>query len=250
MLQTIAKVGPVLDLFTEDHTEWGVSEAAEALGIPRSTAHSLLSSLAETGLLMVSSKGRYRLGWRIVELNAVMHAGNDIRSVAEPVLLDLNEQTGETTNLGVLDRGYVIYLDKLAARHQVGVTGVRIGAKLEAHCSAIGKVLLAYESAARVQAILASPTLRRFTDKTITDPQVLERELEMIRSQGVAYESGEAVADVACIAAPVKDAYGVVVAAVSITGPEFRVDAHRETLGRAVKGAAANITARLTIHKR
>lgn len=242
MLQTIQKVGPLLDLFTVEQPEWGVSDAAGALGIPRSSAHALLSSLVETGLLSSTGRGRYRLGWRIVELYETMRAGVDLRAVAAPVLRSLNEKTGETTNLAVLDRGQVLYLDKVAARHQVGVAGLRVGSRLEAHCSGLGKALLAYAGPEQLHTALFAKPLRRFTERTITDPGVLTKQLDDVRRSGVAHENGEVVPDVACVAAPVKDPFGLVVAAISLTGPAFRVEPKVKELSAAVRAAAAEIT--------
>lgn len=245
MLQTIQKVGPLLDLFTVDHPEWGVRETAEALRVPRSSAHALLTSLVETGLLTSPGRGRYRLGWRIVELYETMRAGTDLRTFAAPVLRALNEQTGETTNLGVLERGEVLYLDKVAARQQVSAMGLRVGSRLEAHCSALGKVLLAFAPPAQVKPVLDASALRRFTDRTITDPQALAAELAEVRRVGVSHEHGEVVAEVSCVAAPVKDPFGLVIAAISLTGPSYRVEPKREDLGRAVRAAADEISRRI-----
>ena len=245
MLQTIQKIGPLLDLFTIERPEWGVSETADALGIPRSSAHALLTSLVETGLLTSPGRGRYRLGWRVVELYETMRAGTDLRTYAGPVLRTLNEQTGETCNLGVLERGEVLYIDKVAARHQVSVTGLRVGARLEAHCCGLGKVLLAYATPAQLDAALGDKPLRRFTDRTITDRARLATELEDVRRTGVAHENGEVVADVACVAAPVKDPFGIVVAAISLSGPAYRVEAKREELARAVRAAADEVSRRM-----
>jgi DNA-binding IclR family transcriptional regulator len=245
VLQTIQKVGPLLDLFTVDHPEWGVTEAAEAIGMPRSSTHSLMTSLVETGLLSSPGRGRYRLGWRIVELYETMRAGLDLKAAATPVLLRLNEETGETTNLGVLDRGEVLYLDKVAARQQVAVHGLRVGARLQPHCNALGKALLAYMNPVEVTQIVGSRPLKRFTDATITDPRQLAVELEEIRRTGVAYENNEVVPDVACVACPIKDPYGAVIAAVSLTVPASRMQAKRAELTKATRSAAAEITKRL-----
>lgn len=246
MLQTIQKIGPLLDLFTIDRPEWGVSESAEALGIPRSSAHALLTSLVETGLLISPGRGRYRLGWRVVELYETMRGGTDLRSYAAPVLRSLNEQTGETCNLGVLERGEVLYIDKVAARHQVSVTGLRVGSRLEAHCCGLGKTLLAYATPAQVDSALGTKPLKKFTDRTITDRKALETELAEIRRTGVGHEHGEVVADVACVAAPIRDPFGVVVAAISLSGPAYRVEAKREELSKAVRAAADEVSRRLT----
>lgn len=245
MLQTIQKIGPLLDLFTVDHPEWGVSEAAAAIGMPRSSTHALMTSLVETGILTSPGRGRYRLGWRIVELYETMRAGLDLRLAAAPVIHSLNEETGETVNLAVLDHAEVLYLDRATARLQLSVTGLRPGSRLEAHCSALGKALLAFAHPVEAQHAITSRPLKRYTEKTITDPKKVLAELDEIRRVGVAYEEGEVVIDVSCIACPVKDPFGATIAAISLSAPTNRMNAKRAELTKAVRQASAEITRRL-----
>lgn len=245
MLQTIQKIGPLLDLFTVDHPEWGVTEAAEAIGMPRSSTHALMTSLVETGLLSSPGRGRYRLGWRIVELYETMRASLDLRAVATSVLHALNEETGETVNMGVLDHEEVLYLDRVSGRMQLSVTGLRPGSRLEPHCCAIGKVLLAFTHPVEAQQILNARPLKRYTEHTITDPTKVFAELDEVRRTGLAYEEGEVVAEVACIAAPVKDPFGATVAAISLTVPAARMHKRRVELSKALRHASTEFTRRL-----
>lgn len=92
-LQTVQKIGPVLDLFTVRRPEWGVTEVAAEIGVPRSSAHALLASLVDIGLLQCRSRGRYRIGWRVVELNQTLQGTVDVRTVAAPALAALSEST-------------------------------------------------------------------------------------------------------------------------------------------------------------
>lgn len=246
MLQTIQKIGPVLDLFSAQRPDWGVTEVADAIGAPRSSAHALLSSLAETGLLQCRARGRYRLGWRIVELNETLRASVDVRAVANPVLRQLVEQYGETVHLAVLENDRVLYVDKLPGTRQLMVAGVRVGTRLEPHCSAVGKTLLAHRPSEEVQRILAARPLRRVTPATRTDPRVLTAELATIRSSGIAFDEGEAVTEVSCVAAPIRDELGVVIAALSLTVPTSRFTGCRTEYRRAVRAAGLEITRQLS----
>lgn len=245
MLQTVQKIGPVLDLFTVDRPEWGVSEVAEAVGMPRSSAHALLSSLVETGLLQSRARGRYRVGWRVLELSETLRGSANVRTIGYPVLEQLVDEYGETAHLAVMERSRVLYVEKILGTHMVTVVGARIGAQLEPHCSAVGKVLLAYRHADEVRRIVGGQPLRRFTPTTITDMDALLTELAEIRSAGLGYDVGEAISDVHCVAAPVRDEMGMVIAAVSMTVPVNRFTKSRTELSQAVKAAAAEITARL-----
>jgi DNA-binding IclR family transcriptional regulator len=245
MLQTIQKIGPVLDLFTIEQPEWGVSEVAEAIGVPRSSAHSLLSSLVQTGLLQSRGRGRYRIGWRVVELSEILRGTVNVRSVASPVLERLVEEYGETAHLAVMEQSRVLYIEKVLGTHVVNVSGARVGAQLEPHCSAVGKMLLAHRSADEITRILDDTTMRRLTATTITDPEALREELSTVRQTGVAYDQGEAISEVRCVAAPVRDAMGLVIAAVSVTVPESRFVRSRAEFTQAVKTAAAEISKRM-----
>lgn len=245
MLQTIQKIGPVLDLFTVEHPEWGVSEVAEAIGVPRSSAHALLASLVETGLLQSRARGRYRVGWRVIELSETLRGTVNVRTVAYPVLEQLVKDFGETSHLAVMERSRVLYVEKILGTHMVNVSGARVGAQLEPHGSAVGKVLLAHRTSQEIRRILAGTTLRRFTATTITDSDALCAELETVRTAGVGYDRGEVVSDVHCVAAPVRDDMGQVIAAVSLTAPENRFIRSRAEFTQAVKAAAIEISGRL-----
>ncbi|HEY2204729.1 MAG TPA: IclR family transcriptional regulator [Pseudonocardia sp.] len=245
MLQTIQKIGPVLDLFTTQRPDWGVTEVAEAIGVPRSSAHALLASLVETGLLQCRGRGRYRLGWRIVELNETLRGTVDVRSVAAPVLQRLVELYGETVHLAVLRHTKVLYLDKVPGNRQLTVAGARVGALLDPHCSAVGKVLLAHRSTDELRCLLAGSPLRRLTAATITGATELTDELTRVRAAGMAFDEGEAIPDVSCVAAPVRDDLGAVVASISMTVPTSRFTACRNEYRRAVKAAGQEISQQL-----
>lgn len=245
-LQTIQKIGPVLDLFTVQQSEWGVSEVASAIGIPRSSAHALLSSLVETGLLQCRGRGRYRIGWRVVEMNQTLRGTVDVRSCASPVLQALSDKYGETVHLAVMERYRVLYVDKVVGNHVINVAGARVGAQLDAHCSAVGKVLLAYCDPKEIEHSIADKPLRRLTPATITNPAALAQELRTVRSTGCALDAGEAVQEVHCVAAPVRDDMSVVVAAVSMSVPASRFVPAQAEFKRAVMAAGAQITRALT----
>lgn len=237
-LNTVEKVGLVLDLFRPESPEWGVSEVAASLGIPRSSAHALLSSLAGIGILQWRDGGRYRVGWRVLELAEVRRQMIDVRAAAAPVLERLVRAHGETCHLAVRDRDHVLYVDKLLGDHNVTVQGARVGARLEAHCTAVGKVLLAHADPGDLEAYLASAPLRKHTSSTITSAEKFRAEMAKIRAQGIGFDLGEAVEDVFCAAAPIWDELGQVVAAMSMSSPVNRFTRHRDEYAQAVKAGA------------
>lgn len=241
-LQTVQKIGPVLDLFTVARPEWGVSEVSAAIGVPRSSAHALLASLVDIGLLQCRSRGRYRIGWRIVELNETLQGTVDVKTCAAPILASLSERFGETTHLAIMERYRVMYVDKVVGNQVINVSGARIGAHLDAHCSAVGKALLAHRHPGEIERNVLNAPLKRYTASTITNPAELTRELKAVLRHGCAFDTGEAVADVNCVAAPIRDEMGVVVAAISITAPANRFVAAQQEFRRAVITAAGAVT--------
>ena len=241
-LQTIQKIGPVLDLFTVSRPEWGVSEVAAQINVPRSSAHALLASLVDIGLLQCRSRGRYRIGWRIIELNQTLQGTVDVKSCASPVLQAPSDEYGETTHLAILERYRVFYVDKVVGNHIINITGARVGAHLDAHCSAVGKVLLAHCHSDEIERNVTNKPLRRLTAATVTDPAALQAELRTALRNGCAYDNGEAAPEVHCVAAPIRDGMGAVVAAISITAPSSRFLPARNEYRRAVIAAAATVS--------
>lgn len=237
-LQTIQKIGPILDLFTVERPEWGVREVAATVGVPRSSAHQVMASLVETGLLQCRARGRYRIGWRVVELSEALRGTVDVRSCAGPHLDRLVEAYGETTHLAVMERGRVLYVDKVLGTHNISVQGAKVGSRLEAHCTAVGKVLLARLEDTELSRMIDTGSLRRLSATTITDPIALWSDLRQVRTVGYAVDLGETLTEVHCVAAPVRDEMGSVVAALSISVPSTRFRIRRAELTRAVVDAA------------
>src|SRR5512134_3438217 len=153
MLQTIQKAGELLSLYDREHTEWGVREVAAKLHVAKSSAHDLMSSLAKLGFLNKTDDNRYRLGWRLVTLSETLLATTELRREAHPVMEDLAAQYQETIHLAVLDDTQALYVDKLEGKQAVSVELTSLGARLYDHCSALGKVLLAYSSEQEVKRI-------------------------------------------------------------------------------------------------
>lgn len=245
-LQTVRKLGPVLDLFSADQHTWGVTEVAEALAMPRSSVHALLTSLVDVGLLQTRGRGRYTLGWRVLELAEVLRSRTDLRSLAAPVLEDLVRAHGETAHLAVIDRMTVLYIDKVMGTHNIVVQGARVGARLETHCTGVGKVLLAHQDRARIVEHFLSHPMPRHTATTIADLPALLAELDEVQRSGIAFDRGEQSTEIHCVAVPVRDDMGAVVAALSVSVPVHRYQARQAMLSKAVRAASAEIQRRIT----
>lgn len=224
-------------------TGLGVSELARRTSLNKSTAHRVLAMLERNGVVERIGT-EYRLGAFLHELGrAVYPPGHErIRDVLLPFLTDLYELTRQTVHLAALHGTDVVYLAKLYG-HRPVATPSRVDGRLPAHCTAVGKVLLAYDHAAAARAL--SEPLHRFTARTIADPIDLAAELERIRNRGLAFDDEESQPGLSCVASPVFAADRRVIAALSIAAPHGRVDVGRlSTELRRVSAAASQAIAR------
>lgn len=246
MLNTVKKIGPVLELFTPERPEWRMTEIARALDMPKSSAHSLVATLAEVGLLSVSEHGRYRLGWNLLSLSERMRASMDFQRFAAPAMQALTEATQETAVLAVLDRRKVIYVERVEGNHpMVRLAGVRVGSRVPAHCTSVGKVLLAARDPEEVRALFGDEPLKQMTSNTIADVDALQEELVRVRARGYALDLAEAVPDVSCVAAPIRDRYGSAVAAMSLPMPTYRFESKRQLAVEELLKATATVSEEL-----
>src|SRR5260370_18908382 len=222
---------------TPEQTEGGVRELSSHLGWSRSTTHFLLSTLASEGFLMSSSARRYRLGWAIFELGSVFLSGLELREEALPVMRRLNQRFNEIVHVAVLDHGEAVYVEKVASARSMPLF-TRMGLRYPAHCTGVGKVLLAHGS----ETVLRDISLVPFTPHTIIDPQVFRQELKSIRNVRIAYDREENLFGLSYIASPIYDFTGEVIAALSISLPTVRFLPAESSLTEAVKEAACEIS--------
>ncbi len=248
-VQSVDRAVSVLEFLCREGWS-GVTEVANRLGIHKSTAHRLLATLKDRGLVEQDVETeRYRLGVGLVFLASAVTADLDVVRSARPVCQRLSEQTRETVTLTVLvgDEAVIIH----QATSPSSVLGVDwTGKHTPPHCMSDGKVLLAHLSEGRRSRILARP-LERFTAHTIVDPARLEDQLSAIRADGYGYTVEEFEVGLNGVAAPIRSAGGAVVAAVSVSGPAFRLPvASIPALGELTASAAADISRRLGFHDR
>jgi len=227
-VQTITKAGQVLDLFSIERPEWGVSEAAQALKYPKSSISALMSALAKQGLLRQTGERRYRLGWRVMALSQILLESTKFRTEARRAMEHLVSVTGETVHLAALESNQVIYVEKLQGTRAINVNLTYVGFRFPVHCSAVGKAILAHLPWERALEILEEQGMEKFTPNTITTPEGLRDELQRVREQGYAYDLEEAELDLRCIGAPIRDHTGEVVASMSLAVPAYRFEDYKE----------------------
>ncbi|WP_420594562.1 IclR family transcriptional regulator [Deinococcus sp.] len=245
VIGSVERVGQVLDLYTREQPEWGVTQVAARLGVSKSSAHALLSTLSGLGLLHRTPENRYQLGWRLVALSRVLLEGTPITQMARPVMERLVHEFGETVHLGALEAGRVIYLEKLQGNRAVRVEMTGVGAELWAHSSGLGKVLLSHLPESEVRASLTWRGLPRFTPSTITDLDELLSLLPQVRAQGHAYDIEEFAPELCCVAAPIYNHASAVVAALSFSVPAYRFYESKPTYRAAILEAAREVSERL-----
>lgn len=230
----------ILSAFASDDESVKLSELARRTELPKATVHRFLKQLCEINVVERTASG-YRLGLRIFELGMRQPVSRDLRAAALPILGDLRDATHETVHLAVLDEAQVLYIEKL-----VGHTGPplasRVGGRLPAHCTAVGKALLAFGPKDITAEVLHSP-LRRMTPRTMVLPGPLSRELAKIRREGVAFEYEESAPGIVCAACPIMGPDGVAIAAISVAGWSHRFDPTR--FAPAVRTAALAISRQL-----
>jgi len=245
-LTTVQNAARLLKAFLSRDELLGPSELGRRLGLGKSTVHRLLTTLTAEGLLEHDPRsGGYRLGIVMFELGEAVRVHMDLHAAAGPVLGMLREETRETAQVGVLDRGEVVYVDRLESSHTLRLF-TETGRRVPAHCSSSGKVLLAFLPQRARADLLDSRPLPALTPDTITDPALLCAELDQVRARGWAEAVNEREIGVASIAAPVRDHRGDVVAAISIGAPIIRLGAaQRRRLARPVMEAGDAVSRRL-----
>jgi DNA-binding IclR family transcriptional regulator len=209
-----SRVLAMLAAFGADHRHLSLTQLSRRAGLPLATAHRLATELTAWGALERDAAGRYRIGLRLWEVGSLAPRGLGLREAALPFLEDLYEATHQNIQLAVLDGADVVYLERIPGRDSVSVL-TRVGGRWPAHITGVGLVLLAYASPEVQERYLAGP-LARFTERTITDPVRLRRELAEVRRLGYAVSDGQVTLDALSVAAPVHGTGDEVVAALSI----------------------------------
>jgi IclR family transcriptional regulator, KDG regulon repressor len=221
-LSTVRNAARLLKVFRSRETDLGVSELARRLGLGKSTVHRLLTTLASEGLIEQNPHtGGYRLGLMMFELGQAVRVHMDLHAAVGQVLGDLRAQTGESSQVGVLDGHEVVYVDRLESAHSLRLF-TETGRRVPVHCTSSGKVLLAHLPEARRHAVLRAIPLTALTPHTITDRDRFAAELARVRRRGWAEAVNEREIGVASIAAPIRGVGGEVVAAISIGVPLAR----------------------------
>jgi IclR family transcriptional regulator, KDG regulon repressor len=241
----VARALDILELFLDGTDSLSAPEIMARTGLPRTTVHELVTTLTHRSYLATVPEHahRYRLGVRSFQLGSAYADRIDLAREGQDIAREVAEACDETVHLAVLDGTGVVYIAKVDSTHSVRMVSA-VGRRLPAHCTAVGKMLLSGLPPEAFDALFpADRPLPAMTAKSITSVAQLKRQLAEIRRRGTAAESCESNADVACVAAPVFDHSGRMVAAMSISVPISRWSAERqEAWARLVAGGAARLS--------
>ncbi|MFF2148481.1 IclR family transcriptional regulator [Kitasatospora sp. NPDC058190] len=217
MSQTVTRALRILAQLGEG--ERSLDQLAEVLGVHKTTVLRLLQSLEEERFVYRDSAYRYHLGAGLFALSGLALEQRGIRRIAAPHLAELNASTGQTVHLAAYEGGEVVYIDKFDSRHPVRMYS-RIGLRTALHCAAVSKVLLADLPPAERHRVVAGIDFTPHTERTLATPEALLTELEKVAARGWAEDHAEHESFINCVAAPIRDASGRVVAAASISVPD------------------------------
>ena len=216
-VQSVDRAVTVLEILAREG-EAGVTEIALELGVHKSTAFRLVAALENRGLVAQHmDRGKYRLGVGILRLAGATTARLDLVQESRPISERLAQEVGETINIAVLADGFALYLDQVAGPSALQ-TRNWVGQRLALHATSNGKVLLAYLPDAH-----AAEPLEQYTEYTVVDAAVLEKQLDEVRRRGYATTVDELEIGLTAVAAPVRNLDGRVIAALSASGPGFRL---------------------------
>jgi len=210
------RVLALLTSFDDARVELSVTEMAAQLGVHKSTASRLAGVLERAGLLTRSGR-RFRLGLEVIRLGTLAMRSMDFIALMQPAMQKLSQQTGETVNLAVPDGQHVLNVAEVPSTFILNSSGGWIGRRTTPHAVANGKVLMAYG------ALGVPERLERYTPRTITSRDALSAELKTILRNGYATAVAELEEGLVAVASPVRDASGACVAALSVSGPAFRM---------------------------
>jgi len=235
----------ILHLFSDSPRGLTAKQVATATRLPVSTVHRFLANLVSAGFLNRDSEGTHCLGIACFSIGQAAAGQLDIRRLSLPYLRELNQQTRETVHLTVRHGLSAVYVEKLDSPEPLRIYS-RIGASVPLHCTAVGKVLLAYLPSDEQQRVLPQLELKRLTTNSVGNMQELKTELFRVRKNGYASDLEEHELHIRCIAAPIWDHMGSVHASLSITAPAFRMPVSRlRQLAPQIQAAGLKISSEL-----
>ena len=218
-VQSVDRVLDIIEVLSTEHDGIGVTAIANRVGLHKSTAHRLLTTLLSRGYVAKTDEGNYKIGLKLIEAVSCYINSLELQTEARPYLVQMTGELGLTSHLGVLDKDQVVYIEKMDVVSSVKMYS-QIGLRMHAYCSSLGKCLLSNYSKEELNLILKDCSFIRFTGNTIGSLEALHKEMARVRKQGWAIDNEEFELGHRCIGAPIYDYKGDIIAAVSASGPK------------------------------
>lgn len=248
LIASVDRALSLLNTLAKSSRGMGVTELSKIMNVQKSTVHSILATLSNRGFVRQDEDSRYTLGLQLIQLGNICAERLDVRSVARPIMLNLAEESQTVVLLAMLVRDELTIVEKIEPKRAF-VLIPKFDFSITLHSTAVGKVLLANAPASIIESVLER-RLEKYTQFTLTDRDIIHRELALVRKQGYATGCNETIEGITCIAAPIYDANQKVVAALSIsTSSSALTDGRDHTLIRVVCDKADCISQQLGFYK-
>lgn len=229
LVQSVDRAIAILEFLAEENKGCGITIISKATGLHKSTVHRLLGTLMNKGYVEKDIENdNYRLGTKILYLASSVLDRMDIRNVSRPYITELSEQTKEVVHLSILDGDEAVYIDKVESSRPNSVRmHSQIGKRVPLYCTAVGKALLSKFGDEKVKELIGKNKFIKFMPNTIDNVEDFIKALEKVNELGYAMDDMEHEEGIRCIAAPIYNRKGMVVAAVSLSGPMFYITEER-----------------------
>ncbi|MEQ1611853.1 MAG: IclR family transcriptional regulator [Hyphomicrobiaceae bacterium] len=242
-VQSLGRAFAILEEIAHTREGIGLADLSKRVGLHNSTTFHLVKTMVGLGYVRQLKDKRYRVGRPLFALAASALDDVEMVSLATPILEALSRETGEASHFGVRMGDQVVVTARTGGAGAFQLTD-RVGVVRPAHCTALGKVILAGLSDDQLLQFLGRADLKPFTPKSITDIDILRRDINEVRSAGMAFDDGEFDAEVRCVALPVRDFTGRIIGAIGISGPIWRLTIQAlQSRAKLVEAAAARLSA-------
>jgi DNA-binding IclR family transcriptional regulator len=223
-IQVIERMMSLLDALAASPESASLKQLSAASDLHPSTAHRILAAMTTARFVERQDAGTYRLGIRLLELGNIVKSRINLREVALPFMQELHEAIGEAINLGARHDDEIVYIERTSSGRSLVRVVYLVGGRAPLHLTSLGKLFLAGESTQAVRDYAKRTGLPGKTPHSLTSLAALEKELDKVRRHGIAYDDEEAEIGLKCVAAPIHDDEGKVVAALSVSAPADRHD--------------------------
>lgn len=246
MVKSVSRALDIIEIISAHKGGLGVSEIARHIDINKSSVYRILATMVKYGYVEQDpDTGRYKLGYKFLEISTKLLDSIDLRTEARPYLQELEEYTNEVIHLVVYDQGEVVYIEKLEGNETLRMHS-KVGKRAPMHCTAVGKSILAYLPENEAREIIDRKGLSAHTEYTITNKETFFQELATVKQRGYALDLQENEYGITCLGVPIFDHTGAAVSAISISGPTLRMTEERiEELKDKILEVGKKISARL-----